>query len=189
MGVLDAFMATWSKARATFGEGTPQDGSPFDHSPALLEMQSRVQEARPRDHWTGPGSDTYADANEKQARVLGESANLDRRLRAEVDRSAAIVALGRRDLDGVRQWVVNVAATVPQTPHGERMLYPVVSRGSGEIVEILQRSHADVNAIASRIRGIDAEYQMLGNELKLGTGNGAETIGGPVHLVGDNDES
>lgn len=175
MGVLDAFVAIWSKARATFGEGTPQDGSAFDAGPTMLQLQSQVQAAKPVDRWQGPASDTYARANEQHARVLGESARLDRRLRAEVDRSASVVAAGRRDLDAVRQWVANAAATVPQTPQGERMLYPVVSRGSGEVAEILQRSHTDLAAIAGRIRGIGAEYQMLGSELKLGTGEGGET--------------
>lgn len=185
MSVLEAFMATWSKARATFGEDTPQDGSVVDASATLWQMQSEVERSKPADDWRGLGSDTYASANERQARVLGETANLDRRLRAEVQRSATVVAAGRRDLDGVREWVANAAAAVPQTPQGERMLYPVVSRGSGEIVEILQRSNSDLNAIAGRIRGIGGEYQSLSGEFKLGTGDGEEITDGPQPAVDD----
>ncbi|GJF08891.1 hypothetical protein NGTWS1803_13230 [Mycolicibacterium cyprinidarum] len=188
MGVLEAFMATWSKARAAFGEGPPQDGSVVDASAALWQMQSEVEHAQPGDDWRGPGSDAYAVANEKQTRVLGESANLDRRLRAEVQRSATVVAAGRRDLDEVRQWVTCAASAVPLTPQGDRMLYPVVSRGSGEIVEILQRSHVELNAIAGRIRQIGGDYQGLSGGFKLGTGDGQESADGPQHALGDGDE-
>ena len=170
MGVLDAFMAVWAKARATFGEGLPQDGSAFDESATLLRLQSQVHSATPGERWQGPASDAYAVANDQHASVLGGAAHLDRRLRAEVDRSAAVVTAGRRDLDAVRDWVTNAAATVPQTPQGERMLYPVVSRGSGEVIEILQRSHTDMAQIAGRISGIGSEYRSLRGELKLGTG-------------------
>lgn len=178
MAVLDGFMAIWSRARATFGDGPPQDGAPFDSSTTLLEFQAEIVGATPGDHWQGPGSDTYAAANERQSRVLGDAAALDLRLRAEVDRSAVTVAAGRRDLDDVRQWVVDAAAQVPQTPQGERMLYPVVSRGSAEIAEIVQRSHSDLSSIAGRIEALGTEYQALGTDLKLGTGEGGETEDG-----------
>ncbi|MGE0216003.1 EspA/EspE family type VII secretion system effector [Mycolicibacterium sp.] len=188
MSVVDAFMATWSRARAVFGDGAPQDGSAVDASPALLQMKDDVERAKPGERWHGPGSDAYAAANEKQARTLAQTAELDQRLRAEIDRSAAVVSAGRRDLDAVREWVSNAAATVPRTPEGERMLYPVVSRGSGEIAEILERSNADMNAIAGRIRDVDTGYQALAGDLKLGTGEGAETSeDGPQKLFGDDE--
>lgn len=192
MGVLDAFMAVWAKARSTFGEGIPQDGSAFDESAALLRLQSEVQRAGPGQHWDGPGSDVYAAANEEQARVLGEAAGLDRRLRVEVDRSAEVVAAGRRDLDRVREWVLSAASGVPPTAEGERMLYPVVTRGSGEIAEVLERSNADLQSIAGRIVGIGADYQTLGNDLKLGNSDGAvpgaEPGEEPQPAVGDENE-
>ena len=92
MGALEGFMATWAKARTTFGQGTPQDGAVFDNSPQLRQMQSNVESARPGSQWTGAGSDSYDGANQRQGRVLGETAALDQKLRAEVDRSAAVVA-------------------------------------------------------------------------------------------------
>jgi len=167
VGVLDAFLATWTKARTTLGEGAPKDGSFLDGSPTLLGLQSEVHRAGPGDHWLGPGSDGYVSANEKQARVLGDAASLDRRLRAEIDRAVGIVAAGRRDLDKVRQWVVDAAAAAPRTAEGEAMLYSAISRGSGEVVDILQRSNNDLNAIAGRIRGIETDYQGLGSDMKL----------------------
>ncbi|MCV7151920.1 EspA/EspE family type VII secretion system effector [Mycolicibacterium pyrenivorans] len=192
MGVADAFMAVWARARATLGEGVPQDGSAFDESPTLLRLQSQVQAAAPQGRWQGPSSDAYAFVNDRHAGALGAAALLDRRLRSEIDRSVAVVTAGRRDLDDVRQWVENAAAAVPRTPEGERALYPVISRGSGEVAEILQRSQADMNAIAGRIQGIGAEYQALGNEFKLGNGDGAapgaEPGEEPQLAVGDENE-
>jgi hypothetical protein len=168
VGVLDAFLSTWSHARATFGEGVPQDGAQFDNSAQLRQLQGNVESAAPGSNWTGTGSDAYADANRRHARRLGAMAGLDKRLGAEVDRSAAVVAAGRRDLDAVKQWVVDAASTIPRTATGERLLWPVVSKGAGEIAGIVHRSHGDLSAIAERIRGIGAEYQALGGDLKEG---------------------
>lgn len=175
MGALEAFLSTWTRARTTFGEGTPRGGAEFDQSGRLRELQRTVESSAPGSHWTGSGSDTYAEANDRQARTLGRLADLDQRLGAEVERSAAVVAAGRRDLDAVRKWVLDVAATVPNTAAGERMLWPVVSKGSSEIVDILNRSTGDLSAIAQRIRGIGGEYDEFGGAEPLNVkGNGDE---------------
>nr|WP_090339269.1 EspA/EspE family type VII secretion system effector [Mycolicibacterium malmesburyense]CRL67477.1 Biofilm regulator BssS [Mycolicibacterium malmesburyense] len=162
MSVVDAFLSTWSRARDSFGEGTPQDGAGLDHSARLESLRDDVEAAGPGSDWTGPGAEGYGDRNARQARTLGAMADLDRRLAAELGRSAAVVAAGRRELDAVRQWVEDAVATVPATPTGERMLWPVVSRGAGEIAEIIERSHRDLDAIAARMRAIGAEYEQLG---------------------------
>jgi uncharacterized protein YukE len=161
VGVLDGFMVVWSNARATFGEGTPEGGAQFDASAQLHELQSKVNSAAPGARWSGSGADAYADTNDRQARTLGKLAELDQRLGSEVDRSAWVVAAGRRDLDAVRQWVTDAAATVPNSAAGERMLIPVVSRGAGEIVGIVERSHTDLGAIARRIEALGGEYRAL----------------------------
>ena len=155
-------MLTWSNARATFGTGVPQQGAGFDNSAQLRRLQGDVDSAAPGSNWTGAGSDTYASANSKHGHTLGAMADLDTRLRSEVDRSAAVVAAGRRDLDAVKQWVVDAASTVPRTAAGERMLWPVVSKGSREIADIIQRSHGDLGAVAGRIRALGGEYDELG---------------------------
>jgi uncharacterized protein YukE len=167
---LDGFESTWSNARSTFGQGTPQEGAQFDNSGQLRQMQSTVESAKPGERWTGSGSDTYATRNEKQGRVLGQLADLDQRLRTEIDRSAQVVTAGRRDLDAVRKWVHDAAATVPPGQNRDRMLYPIVSRGAHEIADIVQRSNGDLNAIAERVRRLGGEYQMLGSDLKQGDG-------------------
>lgn len=112
MAALDAFMAIWAKPRGTFGDGVPQDGSAYDASPALTRFQGDVPSAAPGAAWVGIAADAYGSANERQAVVLGETAQLDQRLRAEIDRSAAIVQSGRRDLDSVRERVRTAAAGV-----------------------------------------------------------------------------
>lgn len=158
MGALDGFLTTWSHARATFGEGSPQAGAEFDESARLRTLQGDVESAAPDSDWTGPGADTYAEENTRHGRTLGAMAELDQRLAAEVDRSAAVVAAGRRELDAVRQWVLDAAAAAA----GEQMLWPVVSKGAGEVAEIIQRSHGDLGAIADRMRALGSEYEELG---------------------------
>jgi EspA/EspE family len=170
VSTLDAFMTTWAQARATFGEGTPAGGSQFDQSSRFHELESDVASAAPGSNWTGSASDVYAEANSRQARSLGSFGDLDKRLGAEVERSAAVVAAGRRDLEAVKQWVSDAAARLPNTPAGQRMLWPVISKGSSDIQDILTRSHGELTSIADRIRGVGSEYQALGDdEGKSGT--------------------
>jgi hypothetical protein len=45
VGVLDGFFSTWSNAKATFGEGTPQGGAQFDGSGALNQLKSNLDSA------------------------------------------------------------------------------------------------------------------------------------------------
>lgn len=181
VSALEGFLSTWTLAKATFGQGTPSDGSQFDQSGRLQGLRDAVTSAAPNSRWTGAASDSYAEANGDHARTLGNLAELDMRLGAEVGRSAAVVAAGRRDLDAVRKWVVDAAATVPNTAAGQRMLWPVVSKGSADIQEIIKRSDADLSAIAQRIRVLGNEYDELG---KPKDGLGAE----PMSIMGEGDE-
>lgn len=161
--MLAAFLSTWDNARATLGAGTPVDGSQFDQSAPLAELRRTVQAASPDAAWTGMAAECYGDRNQRLAGTIGGLAELDRRLGAEVDRSAVVVAACRRDLDSVRHWVLSAAASLPDTAAGERALLPVVSRGVGELADILNRSNTDMNAIAARIREIGDGYQTLGD--------------------------
>ncbi|PRC43702.1 hypothetical protein C6A85_000000104000, partial [Mycobacterium sp. ITM-2017-0098] len=190
MAALDAFMAIWSKARGTFGDGVPQDGSAYDASSALTRLQGDVRNAAPGAAWEGAAAEAYGSANERQAVVLGEAARLDQRLRAEIDRSAEVVQAGRRDLDSVRERVRTAAAGVPPTALGESMLYPVISQGSGEIADIVQRSNADMNVIAGRIGTITSEYQALGAGTfsENGPTQGGDDEDGPSFVQGDDEQ-
>lgn len=134
-------MTTWSNARSTLGQGTPQRGAQFDNSNQLRQLQSDVESAAPGERWTGSAADSYAEANSNQGRVLGQMAGLDQRLGAEVDRSAAVVAAGRRNLDEVKQWVLDAASSVPQTPDREQQLLPIARRGIGDVADVLTQSN------------------------------------------------
>ena len=180
MSALDAFLSTWDRARTTFGEGTPHGGDAVDRSAQLRALQGDVQAAAPTD-WTGSAADTYAEANQRQGRAIGAMADIDSRLRAEVDRSADVVSAGRRELDAVRQWVVDAAATVPRTALGDQMLWPVVSKGAGDVAEIVQRSNGELNAIAERIQKLGGEYDALAPAEPR-----SETE--PVSFMGDEEE-
>lgn len=160
VGVLDGFLTTWQRALATFGEGSPQGGDGLDQSAQLRSLQHDLESVAAGD-WTGVAWETYAEANRRQSRVLAAIAELDERLKAEVDRSAAVVSAGRRDLEAVRQWVLDAAAGVSGTPLGEQLLWPVVSRGAAEVAEIVERSNAHLAAIAGRVRTLGADYDAL----------------------------
>lgn len=153
----------WSEAVATFGEGIPNEGAEFDQSSRLQELQDTVRSADPGEGWRGPASDSYAEANTRQADTLSSLGSLDRRLAVEVDRSAAVVSAGRRDLDTVRKFVDDAVERIPNTAAGEQMLYPVISKGSSDIQDIINRSHDDLSAIAERVRGLGVEYEALGD--------------------------
>ncbi|BBZ29498.1 hypothetical protein MMAD_37930 [Mycolicibacterium madagascariense] len=170
MSALDCFLATWSAARDTFGRGMPLEGAEFDDGLRLRQLQAEIGDARPGSQWTGSAATSYDSANQRQRGVLGETAALDRRLRSEVERAAAVVTAGRRELDSVRQWVVSAASHLPSTPQGERALYTIISKGSGEVVDIVQKSNGDLDAIAGRLRGIGGEYRSLGTRAKEGQG-------------------
>lgn len=164
MSVLNGFLSTWSNARQTFGEGTPQTGSQYDASGTLNQLQERVQAAAPGSKWTGGAANAYGAANTDHARVFGQLAGLDQRLGAHVDQSAEVVAAGRRDLDAVRKWVVDAAASVPPGQAGEQMRLAIVQKGIAAVQDIIHRSNGEMNTIAGNMRGLEAEFRALSNQ-------------------------
>ena len=139
-----------------------QDGSDFDGSSTLRRLAEQVGAAAPAGRWTGPSADAYAAVNAEQGRVLTALADLDRRLREQVDESARLVRGGRESLDATRRWVVDAAASVPPTAAGQRMLVPVVARGLTEVIDTVSRSNSDLNAVGARIAALGEEYRALG---------------------------
>src|SRR5882762_9079528 len=71
MGVLDAFTSTWSNARSTFGQGTPESGARHDASGQLGQLQSDLGAAAPGSRWTGSAASAYDATNTEHRRVLG----------------------------------------------------------------------------------------------------------------------
>lgn len=178
MSGLDEFYTVWSNARSTMGQGHPQDGAQFDNSSALRQMQTGVEAAAPGSRWTGAAADAYSEANSTQARVLGHMAGLDQRLGAEVDRSAAVVIAGRRNLDEIKQWVQDAASTVPPGADREQALIPIARKGISDVSDVIKQSNGDLSAIGERIRAIGEEYRALGGP-KEGKGPGEPGPGDP----------
>jgi hypothetical protein len=166
VGLLDAFHETWSQARETFGQGTPEDGAKFDGSSRLLQMKSSVEAAAPDSRWQGSASDAYAAANKGHAQVYGKLADLDKRMAAEVTNAANVVTTGRQNLDNVKSWVTSMAASIPDTDADERdrKLLPIVNRGVGQLSDIIQKSTGEMTDIRGRVHGIKGEYDALTNQ-------------------------
>ncbi|MCT7657863.1 EspA/EspE family type VII secretion system effector [Mycobacterium deserti] len=177
MSVLGAFESTWSNARSTFGEGSPATGERYDQSSSLRQMQSDLESAAPGSRWTGAAATAYDAANAEHRRVFGELANLDRRLKAHVDASAAAVAAGRSNLDAVRQWVAAAAASLPPGQAGEQMKLAVAQKGISGVIDVLTKSNGDLNAIGENLRGLGAEYEALKDQ-RFGKGDIAMFAGG-----------
>lgn len=171
-------MSTWSDARSTLGDGIPQDGAAFDCGTQLRWAQSGVEAVAPTARWTGPAADGYAEANNAQGRVLGQLAVLDQRLGAEVDRSAAVVSAGRKNLDGVKQWVLDAAASVPQDADHEQAMMPITRKGIRDVAEVIRQIDSNLCLIGARIRTIGREYQALG--VKDETAMGDDSLSKPV---------
>ncbi|MGW0158135.1 TPR repeat region-containing protein [Mycobacterium sp. NPDC003323] len=170
MGALEGFLSTWDKARQTFGSGVPQTGEQFDQSAQLEQMQSTVQTAAPGSLWTGTAANAYGAVNTEHARVLGELAALDRRLAAHVNESANVVATGRQNLDTLRQWVVDAAASVPPGKNREQLLLPIVQKGLGDLSGIVSDSNTELNRVAGNITKLGNEWDALQDQKFGGAG-------------------
>ncbi|BDX30807.1 hypothetical protein TUM20985_13540 [Mycobacterium antarcticum] len=164
MGVLDAFMSTWSSARETFGQGVPPTGERFDQSGTLQQLQTTVESAAPGSRWTGTAAAAYDTANQDHGKVFAQLAALDQRLGAQVTASAHVVTAGRQDLDAVRKWVLDAAGSVPAGKNREQLLMPIVQKGLGQLSQIVTTSNGDLSTIGSQIRSLGGEYAVLGNQ-------------------------
>ncbi|GLP74169.1 hypothetical protein TUM20983_12790 [Mycobacterium antarcticum] len=164
MGVLDAFMSTWSSARETFGQGVPPTGERFDQSGTLQQLQTTVESAAPGSRWTGTAAAAYDTANQDHGKVFAQLAALDQRLGAQVTASAHVVTAGRQDLDAVRKWVLDAAGSVPAGKNREQLLMPIVQKGLGQLSQIVTTSNGDLSTIGSQIRSLGGEYAALGNQ-------------------------
>jgi len=164
VSVLDGFLATWSNARDTFGQGVPATGEQFDQSGRLTTMQSNVESAAPGSRWTGSGASAYDTANANHGKVFGQLAALDQELRTHVTESSQVVAAGRRNLETIRKWVVDTAAAVPPGKNHDQMVMQIVHEGLGQLSEIVTKSNGDLAAIGEKIRGLGGQYEALGNQ-------------------------
>lgn len=168
MSPLGAFLTTWSNARTTFGEGTPQPGAIYDQSTPLDELCADLRRAASRHCWSGAAGAAYATANADHRRVINALSELDRRLARQVDQSAQIVSAGRRDVDSIKDWVVAASNTVPAGEVGELMLLPIVQRGLADLIETVTRANSELGTVSDSIRAVSGDYRALGVGQRFG---------------------
>ncbi len=163
MTPLDGFLATWSRARATFGTGIPRGGEWLDGD-RLSQLQTAVDAAHPGSYWTGAAATAYGERNARQAQRIGRVAVLDRELGSCVTESALTVSVGRQSLEAVRDWVLATARAVPPGSHREQFLAPIVLQGLTQLRQAVTSSSSELDVIASRIRLLADEYADLRTE-------------------------
>ncbi|MBP2455802.1 EspA/EspE family type VII secretion system effector [Mycolicibacterium lutetiense] len=164
MSALDGFYSTWNKARATFGVGTPTDGSQHDGSSQLLKMKGMVDSALPDERWQGPGSQAYAAANKEHAGVYQKLADLDKKMAAEVTNAANIVTNGRTQLDTTKSWVDSAVDSLPKSLSAqarENSLIPIAKEGITQVNNTVSTANGDMLKIGLRVNGLKNEYDEL----------------------------
>lgn len=172
MSALDGFYSTWNKARATFGVGTPVDGSQHDGSSQLLRMKGMVESAAQHDGWQGKGAEAYAAANKQHAAIYQKLADLDKQLAAEVTNAANIVATGRTQLDTTKSWVDSAVDSLPTSlsPQArEKSLIPIAKQGITQLTNAMSTANGEMLQIGIRITDIKNQYDELTNQ-KFGPG-------------------
>lgn len=171
MSALDGFYSTWNKARATFGVGTPVDGSQHDGSSQLLRMKGMVESAAQHDGWQGKGAEAYAAANKQHAAVYQKLADLDKKMAAEVTNAANIVTNGRTQLDTTKSWVDSAVKSLPASLSSqarEQSLIPIANKGITEVNNTVKNANGDMLRIGFRITDIKNEYDDLSKNQKFG---------------------
>ncbi|ORX13230.1 MULTISPECIES: alpha/beta hydrolase [Mycolicibacterium] len=169
MGALDGFYSTWNKARETFGQGTPDDGSQFDGSSRLMQMKASVEAAAPDDRWQGSGSQAYAAANKEHAAVYEKLAELDKKMAGEVKKAADVVNVGRTNLDTAKSWVESMVDSLPATSAQDRenKLVPIAKEGITKVDNIVKSATDDMTTIKGNVDKLKGEYDTL-TEQKFG---------------------
>ncbi len=181
MSALDGFYSTWSKAKDTFGVGTPTDGSQYNGSSSqLLKMKSSIESASKHDGWQGTGADAYAAANKEHAGVYEKLADLDKQMAAEVTNAANIVTNGRTQLDNTKSWVDSAVSSLPSSLSSqarENSLIPIAKEGITQVNNTVSTANGDMLKIGFRVTDIKNQYDELQNQ-KLGPGEKDEKADG-----------
>jgi hypothetical protein len=160
VSVLEGFLTTLTNARATFGEGIPDH---FDGD-ALSRLHSDLVAAAPGRHWSGQAASAYEAVNAEHRRTLGALAELDKRIATHMNEAARVVAAGRQELDALRQWVVDLADSVPPDANQDEVLHSVVKQATDQLIDVITRSNAQLNEIGAGLQGFSGQYAALANQ-------------------------
>jgi hypothetical protein len=155
-------MATWSRARSTFGVGEPVTGAHFDQSGQLHDLRTIVESAAPGERWLGQAARAYGEKNMRHGGVIGRLADLDTELGSHVTEAARLVTTGRQDLESIRDWVLHAAQSLPDDSTREEMLMPIVNRGLAQVTDVISGSNTHLQAIGSKIQLLADDYADLG---------------------------
>ncbi|MHC9292570.1 EspA/EspE family type VII secretion system effector [Mycobacterium sp. LTG2003] len=164
MSALDGFYSTWNKARKTFGQGTPDDGSQFDGSSRLMQMKAGVEAAAPDDRWQGSGSQAYAAVNKEHAAVYEKLAELDRKMAGEVKKAADVVKNGRTNLDTAKGWVESMVNSLPSdlsAADRENKLIPIAREGITKVNNIVTSATDDMTTIKGDVDKLKGDYDAV----------------------------
>ncbi|MCV7284852.1 hypothetical protein H7J87_05885 [Mycolicibacterium wolinskyi] len=177
MSALDGFYSTWNKARETFGQGTPDDGSQFDGSSRLMEMKASVDAAAPDDRWQGSGSQAYAAANKEHASVYEKLAELDKKMAGEVKKAADVVNVGRTNLDTSKGWVESMVNCLPaglSDTDRENKLIPIAKAGITKVDDIVKAATDDMTTIKGNVDKLKGEYETIQKTTRFGPAGNKE---------------
>ncbi|WP_276823028.1 EspA/EspE family type VII secretion system effector [Mycolicibacterium mageritense] len=166
MGALDAFYSTWSDARETFGQGTPQDGGKLDNSSQLMQMKAGVEAAAPDGRWQGPASEAYGAKNKEHAGVYGKLAELDIKMAAEVTKASNVVTTGRQSLEDTKSWVDGMVKALPSglsTSDRENKLLSIANQGIGQVSNIVTNATNDMTTISQSVQSLKGRYDAIAN--------------------------
>ena len=100
-----------------------------------------------------------------------------------------MVDAGRRNLDALRQWVADVAASVPPGQAGEQVKMAIAQKGLAQLQEIIHESNAESNAIGGRIRRLEEEFRALGNQKFAPKEGGDDPLGATGDEKKDDEEA
>jgi hypothetical protein len=99
--------------------------------------------------------------------VIGAIGDLDKQLGTQVTNAANLVHSGRNDLDSVKKWVHDAAATTQNNQAGERMKMTIVSKGLGQLTEVINNTDGQMQKVKGEIDKIKGEYEALGKGQKF----------------------
>lgn len=64
------------------------------------------------------------------------------------------VLTGRRNLEAVRQWVTDAAASVPPGAQRDTVVMQIARRGLDQLGQVVRGTNAELNTIAGRLQGL-----------------------------------
>lgn len=167
VGALDGFYSTWSQARQTYGEGPPATGERFDASSTLNQLKSDMDAAKPEGRWSGKASEAYGTANAQHQQVIGRIGELDQKLAAQVNNASALVSNGRTQLDELKTWVTNAAASTTNDQAGRTVQMQIAKQGLARLTEIMTGTHGEMQTVKGNITTIQAGYDELKQDMRF----------------------